>query len=94
MVYEMSQGVLPWHEPERISTAQMFIAAVSAEPRFVKSISVPCREFILGLLQKEPRMRLGANDTQELQHHSFFRGMDWGKLQRGEIPPPNFLRSV
>merc|ERR1711968_388633 len=44
MVYEMSQGVLPWHEPERISTAQMFIAAVSADPQFTRVISEPCRQ--------------------------------------------------
>jgi hypothetical protein len=47
------------------------------------------RDFLGKLLAKEPSRRLGGGDDdwKEIQAHEFFRGLDWGKVERKEIDP-------
>ena len=44
----------------------------------------------MGLLTKDPTRRLGSGptDADEIKRKGFFKGLDFNKLMRGEIPPP------
>lgn len=43
-------------------------------------------DLIRGLMQVDPVRRL--SDPVAVKQHPFFVGMDWGKCQRKELPPP------
>ena len=45
--------------------------------------------FIEGLLNREPKKRLGGTSgTEELKSHEFFLGVDWAAVARKELTPP------
>ena len=45
--------------------------------------------FILSLLKKDHNERLGSrNRKQDIRQHSFFKGLEWDKLENGELIPP------
>ena len=47
------------------------------------------RSFVKGLLNRNPKHRLGAiNDGRELRAHPFFADIDWDALKQKKIPPP------
>lgn len=37
---------------------------------------------------KDPLKRIGVKDKNEIKKHSFFKGIDWGKVYRKEYRPP------
>jgi transcription initiation factor IIF auxiliary subunit len=43
-------------------------------------------------LHKNPKLRIGATDKNEIKRHPFFRGLDWTKLTNKEIDPPIHLQ--
>eukprot|EP00937_MAST-01D_sp_MAST-1D-sp2_P004766 g4766.t1 len=88
MLFEMSQGRLPWSEQQRDGTAEMFIAAVSATPNFAAPITPALRSLIVALLAKEPNARLGCDDIGELQAHPFFFGVDWEERAAHAVDAP------
>ena len=45
------------------------------------------------LLSMNPTERLGYNDINELKSHSFFEGIDFGKLAMGQLDDPGFDNS-
>ncbi|KAA8499057.1 Serine/threonine-protein kinase gad8 [Porphyridium purpureum] len=46
------------------------------------------KDFIQGLLTKNPAKRLGSGGVQDVISHPFFRGIDWEALLRMELEPP------
>eukprot|EP01016_Furgasonia_blochmanni_P034113 TRINITY_DN3642_c0_g1_i1.p2 TRINITY_DN3642_c0_g1~~TRINITY_DN3642_c0_g1_i1.p2 ORF type:complete len:109 (-),score=30.55 TRINITY_DN3642_c0_g1_i1:472-798(-) len=40
------------------------------------------------LLNRDPKTRIGVKDKAEIKNDPFFKGIDWGKLERKEIKPP------
>ena len=52
-------------------------------------------DFLDKLLQREPVQRLGCmEDRQPIRKHLFFRSIDFGRLERREIPAPYKLNVV
>jgi len=41
-----------------------------------------------GMLEKNPRKRLGRHGASELKSHNFFADFDWAALAADELPPP------
>lgn len=54
---------------------------------FPRTMDETSRDFINGLLTKDPKRRLGAGGVQEIKSHDFFAGIDWEKVQRKEVDP-------
>jgi len=53
------------------------------------ALSVEGRNFVKGLLNRNPKHRLGAtDDAEELKRHPFFDDVDWVALSRKEVIPP------
>lgn len=47
------------------------------------------KQFVKGLLNRNPKHRLGAQrDAAELKEHPFFKSIDWDLLAQRAIPPP------
>ena len=87
LLYEMLAGQPPF---DAATEDELFPAILRREvlyPVWLSKESVGCCK---GLLTKDWRKRLGCGPSggEELKAHPFFATIDWGKLERREIPPP------
>lgn len=80
MLYEMLYSVTPFRGINRKET---FHRILSKSPKLVGEPSA-LRDLIGKLLEKDPRMRIGA---EEIKGHSFFWGMDWDLILQVARPP-------
>ena len=91
----MIVGIPPFYSNNR---RELFSNIVSGPLRIPKSMSLVARNFILALLDRNPKKRLGAGptDATELKEHEFFEGIDWDKLARKgyEMPKIQVKSSV
>lgn len=87
LVFEMCCGWSPFYAED---VQQMYKNIAFGKVRFPKdALSHDGRNFVKGLLNRNPRHRLGANgDTRELKAHPFFKDIDWDALAAKLIPPP------
>ena len=55
-----------------------------------KWLSKEARSIFLGLLERDPKRRLGSSqkDAQEIREHPFFKDMDFKKLFEKKLKPP------
>ena len=87
LVFEMCCGWSPFYAED---TQQMYKNIAFGKVRFPRdALSTEGRNFVKGLLNRNPKHRLGANhDAQELMDHPFFTDVNWEALrQKKEIPP-------
>ena len=58
-------------------------------PRGGGSKLQPAKDFILGLLDKNPNSRLGCreNGTNDVREHAFYKNFDWQALQSLQMKP-------
>lgn len=87
LIFEMCCGWSPFYAD---NTQQMYKNIAFGKVRFPKEVLSPeGRSFVKGLLNRNPKHRLGAiNDARELKAHPFFQEIDWKLLQAKNIPPP------
>ncbi|KAJ2936111.1 hypothetical protein H1R20_g983, partial [Candolleomyces eurysporus] len=56
---------------------------------FPPDISSEAKSVMVGLLQRDPTRRLGANGGEEIKRHPFFaKYIDWNLLMSKKIQPP------
>ncbi|KAK6337762.1 hypothetical protein TWF696_001242 [Orbilia brochopaga] len=87
LVFEMCCGWSPFFAED---TQQMYKNIAFGKVRFPKdALSLEGRNFVKGLLNRNPKHRLGAHrDAAELKEHPFFADVDWEALrQKRSIPP-------
>lgn len=87
LVFEMCCGWSPFYAED---TQQMYKNIAFGKVRFPRdALSTEGRNFVKGLLNRNPRHRLGANgDAQELKDHPFFADVDWDALAKKNVVPP------
>ncbi|EDK38364.2 hypothetical protein PGUG_02462 [Meyerozyma guilliermondii ATCC 6260] len=87
LIFEMCCGWSPFYAD---NTQQMYKNIAFGKVRFPKEVlSSEGRSFVKGLLNRNPKHRLGAvNDAKELRAHAFFQDIDWDLLRAKSIPPP------
>ncbi|KAJ5130765.1 uncharacterized protein N7515_006804 [Penicillium bovifimosum] len=87
LVFEMCCGWSPFYAED---TQQMYKNIAFGKVRFPRdALSTEGRNFVKGLLNRNPKHRLGANgDAKELMAHPFFHDIDWDTLCRKEVIPP------
>lgn len=56
--------------------------------KFPKNVSEAAKNLITGLLERDPKKRLGGKNWSQIKEHPFFASIDWGKLSRGELKSP------
>ena len=87
LVFEMCCGWSPFYAED---TQQMYKNIAFGKVRFPRdALSTEGRNFVKGLLNRNPKHRLGANgDAEELKNHPFFNDVDWEALQQKKVVPP------
>jgi serine/threonine protein kinase len=57
-------------------------------------ISENAKDLLRGLLQRNPKKRLGGGerDAEEIKEHIFFKDVDWDKIYKKQIKPPPILK--
>ncbi|KAK5062936.1 hypothetical protein LTR84_005012 [Exophiala bonariae] len=87
LMFEMCCGWSPFYAED---TQQMYRNIAFGKIRFPRdALSSDGRAFVKGLINRNPKHRLGAtDDAEELKRHAFFSGFDWDALETKRIPPP------
>lgn len=87
LVFEMCCGWSPFYAED---TQQMYKNIAFGKVRFPRdTLSLEGRNFVKGLLNRNAKHRLGANeDAEELKRHPFFNDIDWDALSKKLITPP------
>ncbi|KAI1133560.1 serine/threonine-protein kinase sck1 [Nemania abortiva] len=87
LVFEMCCGWSPFYAED---TQQMYKNIAFGKVRFPRdTLSQEGRNFVKGLLNRNPKHRLGAiDDAEELKRHPFFADIDWVSLAKKVITPP------
>ncbi|QDS75681.1 hypothetical protein FKW77_007627 [Venturia effusa] len=87
LVFEMCCGWSPFYAED---TQQMYKNIAFGKVRFPRdALSTEGRNFVKGLLNRNPRHRLGcAGDAKELKSHPFFADVDWEQLTKKNVVPP------
>ena len=86
LLFEMLTGLPPFYERNR---SKMY-HRIKAEEVFVpKFISKAAKDLLLGLLQKDPELRLGSfRGVEELKDHPWCEGVSWKAFLNKEVTPP------
>ncbi|XPS73511.1 Non-specific serine/threonine protein kinase [Ascochyta lentis] len=87
LVFEMCCGWSPFYAED---TQQMYKNIAFGKVRFPRdALSTEGRNFVKGLLNRNPKHRLGATrDALELKEHPFFADIDWDALSKKNVVPP------
>ncbi|GAA5913655.1 hypothetical protein JCM5296_007275 [Sporobolomyces johnsonii] len=87
LLFEMCCGWSPFYAED---TQQMYKLICFGKVKFPRGvIGEDGKQFVKGLLNRNPKHRLGANrDAAELKEHAFFSSIDWDLLAARAIPPP------
>jgi protein-serine/threonine kinase len=87
LVFEMCCGWSPFYAED---TQQMYKNIAFGKVRFPRdALSQEGRNFVKGLLNRNPSHRLGAKgDAEELMAHPFFADVDWNALSKKLAQPP------
>ncbi|KAF8693701.1 hypothetical protein HU200_039118 [Digitaria exilis] len=87
VLYEMAYGRTPFRGRSRRETFRRVLTAPPPELAAGDGdgeTTTTLRDLIAGLLEKDPRKRLGAHGVKR---HAFFRGVDWGRVLDVARPP-------
>ncbi|KAF8333327.1 Pkinase-domain-containing protein [Amanita rubescens] len=87
LLFEMCCGWSPFYAED---TQQMYKNICFGKIRFPKGvICEDGKQFVKGLLNRNPKHRLGAQrDAEELKVHPFFKTIDWKALYLKQVTPP------
>ncbi|KAK7060323.1 Serine/threonine-protein kinase [Paramarasmius palmivorus] len=87
LLFEMCCGWSPFYHED---TQQMYRNICFGKIRFPKGvICEDGKQFVKGLLNRNPKHRLGASrDAAELKEHPFFKSIDWHALSLKQVTPP------
>ena len=88
LLYQMMAGRSPFvHDDDEILFKLIQYRQVVLPSLFSKE----SQDIIKGLLEKDPKNRLGCKENigeQEINGHPFFGSINWGDLEEGKVTPP------
>ena len=87
LIYELLCGKPPFHEG---STDRILDLISTSNVRFPSKmrISSVTRDFIIRLLKKIPKERIGQNEFQQITTHHFFQGSNVNSIVNQKFSPP------
>lgn len=87
LLFEMCCGWSPFYAED---TQQMYRNICFGKIKFPRgAIGDDGKQFVKGLLNRNPKHRLGAkNDAQDLKDHPFFKDIDFVALAQKQLTPP------
>ncbi|XP_030386320.1 chromosomal serine/threonine-protein kinase JIL-1 [Scaptodrosophila lebanonensis] len=84
LTFELLTGASPFATSDGQSQQSEISRRIQKEqPLIPSSFSTSARDFVLKMLEKNPKRRLGGNhrDASEIKDHPFFRGINWQELR-------------
>ncbi|XP_017843729.1 chromosomal serine/threonine-protein kinase JIL-1 [Drosophila busckii] len=84
LTFELLTGASPFATSDGQSLQSEISRRIQKEqPLIPSSFSSHARDFVLKMLEKNPKRRLGGNhrDATEIKNHPFFRGINWVELR-------------
>jgi len=91
LTYELLTGASPFTvEGERNTQQEISKRILKCSPPMPDFLGVDVTDFILRLLHKDPRRRMGGGpgDAHEVKAHRFFASISWDDLLKKNIPAP------
>jgi serum/glucocorticoid-regulated kinase 2 len=85
LLWEMIAGLPPFYDRNRQVMYRKILEAPLQPPAHM---SAEALDLCSKMLVREPTQRLGYGGGAGIKAHPFFRGLDWSKLDRREVPPP------
>lgn len=85
LTYEMMTGLPPWYTTDR---NQLYRRLKSAPLEIPSFFSPEVSSFVISLLQRDPRRRLGVRGVKSAVSHEFFRGVDFRDIITKRIRAP------
>jgi len=83
LMYEMLTGLPPFYSQD---VQQMYFKIMHVKLEIPDTLEEHTKNILTGFLERDPTKRL--SDTTQIKNHPYFKGMDWEKLLRKEIPAP------
>lgn len=85
--FHLMTGQPPFYSQNDTKTEQKIL---HGKIKFPIGFSADAKDLFTRLLRREPKKRLGyhSGDMEVIKNHRYFRGLDWGKLERRELSPP------
>ncbi|RKP07476.1 molecular mechanism For the regulation of protein kinase B Akt By hydrophobic motif phosphorylation, partial [Thamnocephalis sphaerospora] len=87
LLYEMIFGITPFWDDNH---AVMYRRVLHDTLVFPGPISEEARSLLVGLLERDPKRRLGHGpaDARQVQAHPFFASVDWDAVAHKKLVPP------
>merc|ERR1712113_1218460 len=84
LLYEMMTGLPPFYNENLNIMYEKILHAPIPLPKY---LSKEARSIFLGLLERDPKRRLGSSDkdAKEIQAHPFYKDIDWDKLYKKKL---------
>lgn len=88
LAYKIMIGTGLFEHEDRYTVYKLIKVGKLTFPSIPK-ISSDAKDFISGLLQKDPKERLGSkNDIDEIKKHPWLKDIDWNELYNRKMQPP------
>ncbi|KAI5812822.1 kinase-like domain-containing protein [Pyronema omphalodes] len=94
LLYEMLTGLPPFYDE---NTNEMYKKILHDPLQLPNDMDPDAKSLLIGLLDRDPSKRLGANGAAEIKSHKFFKSIDWQKLLQKKIQPtfrPNVMDAM
>ncbi|XP_055840689.1 ribosomal protein S6 kinase alpha-5 [Episyrphus balteatus] len=91
LTYELLTGASPFTVVEQRNTQNDISRRIQkSDPPLPSSLGEIVKDFILKMLHKDPKKRLGGNNknADEIKRHPFFNGINWQDLKRKRRKAP------
>uniref|UniRef100_A0A7R9SVY1 cGMP-dependent protein kinase n=1 Tax=Polyblepharides amylifera TaxID=1486889 RepID=A0A7R9SVY1_9CHLO len=87
LIFEMLHGYTPFSADD---DSQIFTGILSGEIEYEDHISDCAQSIIRALLNRNPKTRIGNGKfgIKPILSHPWFKGMDWTKLEKEQLPAP------
>ena len=90
LFYEMLIGMTPFFT---LKKEEIFHNIEYGELKIPDFVSKEAAELLKGLLERDPKKRLGGNikDAEEIKEHPYFKDINWDDVYNKKLKPPIFM---
>jgi len=89
IAFEVLTGCSPFTvDGDKNSTQDIARRILTKAVPFPKGMNEPAKSFISGLLEKDPKKRLGARGVDQIKSHPFFMNINWSAMEQRKVKPP------